>query len=270
MMYKWNPERALELIERERVTNFVGVPTMSWDLLESPDFAKRDTSSLRRVGGGGAPAPPELVKRIDNSFAKGRPDIGYGMTETNAYGPQNTGDDYVRKPTQRGPHRAGRRGARRPTTTAARSAGGEVGEIWFRGPQPDPRLLEQARGHRRDDRRRLAAQRRHRPHRRRGLRLRRGPRQGHGDPRRREHLLRRGRGGDLRAPGGVRGGRVRPAARAARRGGRGGGPPASRARSSATGELQAHLREAARGVQGAEPSSSSPSGSSRATRRARS
>src|SRR5690606_886867 len=102
MMHKWNPERALELIERERVTTFVGVPTMSWDLLESPDFASRDTSSLVSVGGGGAPAPPELVRRIDTSFAKGRPSIGYGMTETNAYGPQNLGDDYVRKPTSSG------------------------------------------------------------------------------------------------------------------------------------------------------------------------
>jgi long-chain acyl-CoA synthetase len=58
MMYRWNPERALELVERERVTTFVGVPTMSWDLLESPDFPARDTSSLQSVGGGGAPAPP--------------------------------------------------------------------------------------------------------------------------------------------------------------------------------------------------------------------
>ena len=73
IMYKWDPERALELIERERVTNFVGVPTQSWDLLESPRFADFDTSSLASVGGGGAPAPPELVKRVANSFAKGRP-----------------------------------------------------------------------------------------------------------------------------------------------------------------------------------------------------
>jgi long-chain acyl-CoA synthetase len=102
MMYKWNPERALELIEREHVTTFVGVPTMSWDLLESPDFAKRDTSSLVSVGGGGAPAPPELVRRVDSSFKKARPGIGYGMTETNAYGPQNMADDYIRKPTSAG------------------------------------------------------------------------------------------------------------------------------------------------------------------------
>jgi long-chain acyl-CoA synthetase len=133
MMYKWNPERALELIERERVTTFVGVPTMSWDLLESPDFASRDTSSLVSVGGGGAPAPPELVRRIDKSFSRGRPSIGYGMTETNAYGPQNIGDDYVRKPTSAG------RTVPIMQVRIADNAGreltrGEVGEIQFKGP----------------------------------------------------------------------------------------------------------------------------------------
>jgi long-chain acyl-CoA synthetase len=133
MMYRWSPERALELVERERVTNFVGVPTMSWDLLESPDFARRDTSSLVSVGGGGAPAPPELVRRIDRSFRRGRPGIGYGMTETNAYGPQNSGDDYLRKPTSAG--RVVPVVEMRVTDPEGRPLGpGEVGEIWFRGP----------------------------------------------------------------------------------------------------------------------------------------
>ncbi len=133
MMYKWNPERALELIERERITNFVGVPTMSWDLLESPDFHARDTSSLKAVGGGGAPAPPELVKRIDRGFRNGAPGIGYGMTETNAYGPGNAGSDYLRKPTSCG------RTVPTVEIKVADEAGkplpaGAVGEIWFRGP----------------------------------------------------------------------------------------------------------------------------------------
>ena len=133
IMYKWDPERALELIERERVTNLVGVPTMSWDLLESPDFDKRDTSSLRSVGGGGAPAPPELVKRVESSFAKGRPSIGYGMTETNAYGPQNTGDDYVSHPRSTG------RGTpilelKVIDANGETLAPGELGEICFKGP----------------------------------------------------------------------------------------------------------------------------------------
>jgi long-chain acyl-CoA synthetase len=105
---------------------------MSWDLLESPDFAKRDTSSLASVGGGGAPAPPELVRRIDANFSRGRPSIGYGMTETNAYGPQNIGDDYVRKPSS-----AGRTVPIMQVRVADEEGRevprGEVGEIQFRG-----------------------------------------------------------------------------------------------------------------------------------------
>ena len=66
------------------------------------NFAAHDTSSLRSVGGGGAPAPPELVRRVASSFAKASPGIGYGMTETNAYGPQNGGEDYLTHPTSTG------------------------------------------------------------------------------------------------------------------------------------------------------------------------
>jgi long-chain acyl-CoA synthetase len=133
MMYKWDPERALELIERERVTNFVGVPTQSWDLLASPRFAEHDTSSLRSVGGGGAPAPPELVRRVASSFAKASPGIGYGMTETNAYGPQNGGADYLAHPTSTG------RATPILQVEVRDEAGGplptgQAGEIWFKGP----------------------------------------------------------------------------------------------------------------------------------------
>ncbi len=133
IMYKWDPERALELIERERVTNFVGVPTQSWDLMECPRFSEFDTSSLVSVGGGGAPAPPALVARVDKGFSRGRPSIGYGMTETNAFGPQNSGEDYVTHPTSTG--------RSLPTLLVdvrdpdGRSLpAGEQGEIWFKGP----------------------------------------------------------------------------------------------------------------------------------------
>jgi len=133
MMYRWDPERALELIEREKITTFVGVPTQSWDLLESPRFKDFDTSSLRSVGGGGAPAPPALVQRVAGSFAQGRPNIGYGMTETNAYGPGNSGRDYIDHPTSTG----------RPTPILEISIRdpdgrdvptGESGEIWLKSP----------------------------------------------------------------------------------------------------------------------------------------
>jgi long-chain acyl-CoA synthetase len=103
MLHKWDAGRALELIEREKVTNFIGVPTMAADLISHPDFATRDTSSLQTVGGGGAPMAPELVRRIDDNFDGGaRPQLGYGLTETNGYGPGNLGDDYVRKPSSTG------------------------------------------------------------------------------------------------------------------------------------------------------------------------
>ncbi|MBU6233775.1 MAG: acyl--CoA ligase, partial [Acidobacteria bacterium] len=134
MMYRWDPERALQLIERHKVTNFVGVPTQSWDMLENPNFSKYDTSSLSSVGGGGAPAPPKLVARVESSFKRGRPSIGYGMTETNAYGPGNFGDDYVSHPSSTG---------RTPTIImdfdirddSLRSLPrGERGQIWMKSP----------------------------------------------------------------------------------------------------------------------------------------
>jgi long-chain acyl-CoA synthetase len=106
---------------------------MSWDLLESPAFAKYDTSSLTNVSGGGAPAPPELVRRVDQGFRHGRPGIGYGLTETNAYGPQNSGDDYLRKPRS-----AGRllpiMDVKVTDGAGRKLPPGEVGEIWFKGP----------------------------------------------------------------------------------------------------------------------------------------
>jgi len=133
IMHKWDPGQALRLIEREKVTNFIGVPTQSWDLLEHPDFEKYDTSSLTSVGGGGAPAPPQLVGRIGSSFKTAKPNIGYGMTETNAYGPGNSGADYETHPTSTG----------RSTpilTVEIRDAdgqpvpAGQPGEIWMKGP----------------------------------------------------------------------------------------------------------------------------------------
>ncbi|HUR77489.1 MAG TPA: AMP-binding protein [Acidimicrobiales bacterium] len=133
MMYKWDPQRALELIERERITSFVGVPTQSWDLLECPDFDKFDTSSLLSVGGGGAPAPPKLVGRVATSFKKAAPNIGYGMTETNAYGPGNSGKDYVEHPTSTGRAAPGQLIAIRDEDGKDLPVG-ERGEVWFRGP----------------------------------------------------------------------------------------------------------------------------------------
>ena len=133
IMHKWDPGRALELIERERVTQFVGVPTQSWDMLEHPDFDKFDTSSLAFVGGGGAPAPPQLVNRVAGSFKAAKPNIGYGMTETNAYGPGNSGTDYETHPTSTGRSTPILEVEIRDADASAVPVG-ELGEIWMKGP----------------------------------------------------------------------------------------------------------------------------------------
>ena len=132
IMYKWDAEKALEMIEREQITNFVGVPTQSWDLVNSPAFDKYDTSSLRAVGGGGAPSPTSLVGKVNDKVKNGSPQLGYGMTETNAYGPGITGSDYLSHPTSTGR-------AVLPMLVEVRDENlkpvptGEAGEIWFFG-----------------------------------------------------------------------------------------------------------------------------------------
>jgi long-chain acyl-CoA synthetase len=103
MMHHFDPDRALELIEREHITIFGGVPAMVMQVIDSPNFSKRDTSSVRSISYGGAPCPPDLVRRIKQHFPGGAPGNGYGLTETSAMTTMNSGDDYVRKPDSVGP-----------------------------------------------------------------------------------------------------------------------------------------------------------------------
>lgn len=133
LIHKWNPERALELIEREKLTQFGGVPSMVWQVLESPDFNRRDTSSVVAISYGGAPAAPELVKRIKEAFPRCTASNGYGLTETSALAISNIGVDYERKPDSVGVPVAacevkivGDNGAELPTNS--------VGELWIKGP----------------------------------------------------------------------------------------------------------------------------------------
>jgi long-chain acyl-CoA synthetase len=133
VMYKWDAEKALQLIEREQITNFVGVPTQAWDLVNAPNFANYDTSSLRAVGGGGAPAPATLVSKVADSVKKGSPQLGYGMTETNAFGPGIIGKDYLERPTSTGRAILPMKVEVRDDAGNALPAG-KSGEIWFFGP----------------------------------------------------------------------------------------------------------------------------------------
>ncbi|MEO9600198.1 class I adenylate-forming enzyme family protein [Parasphingorhabdus sp.] len=99
---KWDAEQAMQLIEKERVTYFVGVPLMSMEIYSHPDFDKYDLSSCVTMAAGGAPRPVEHVKRIKEKMGDGYPVIGYGLTETNGVGCSNQNENYLAKPDSTG------------------------------------------------------------------------------------------------------------------------------------------------------------------------
>jgi acyl-CoA synthetase (AMP-forming)/AMP-acid ligase II len=102
MMPKWDAGEALRLIEKEGITYFVGVPTMSLELMNHPDRDKYDLSSLTDIAAGGAPRPVSHVERLGKEFPKAQPALGYGLTETNAVGCSNFWGNYAAKPDSTG------------------------------------------------------------------------------------------------------------------------------------------------------------------------
>ncbi|CAG9175518.1 class I adenylate-forming enzyme family protein [Cupriavidus pinatubonensis] len=103
LMHRWDALRALELIERERCTTAGGVPTIAWQLLEHPERERFDLSSLESMSYGGAPASPELVRRIGETIPQSAPGIGWGMTETSATFTSHSAEEYVLRPDSSGP-----------------------------------------------------------------------------------------------------------------------------------------------------------------------
>ena len=132
-MYKWDAQAALEIIEAERITEFNGVPTMAWELVQAPNRAKYDLSSLRSAGGGGAPMAPEHARQIDKTIAKGAPGTGWGMTETQGLATTIGGAAFLERPRSCG------RAVRPIVDVKAVKPNGEdaapfeTGELWIRG-----------------------------------------------------------------------------------------------------------------------------------------
>jgi long-chain acyl-CoA synthetase len=135
LMRKWDALEGMKLIERERVTNTGGVPTIAWQLIEHPRRAEFDLSSIDGISYGGAPSAPELVRRIKEVWPKASAGNGWGMTETSATFTNNNSDDYVHRPDSCGPAPAV--GEMKIMTVEAPHRElpvGEVGELWCKGP----------------------------------------------------------------------------------------------------------------------------------------
>ena len=103
LMPKWNAEEAMRLIQDEKCNYFVGVPLMSYEILTHPNRKNYDLSTCRSYAGGGAPRPPEHVKRLATEMGEAKPLLGYGLTETNAVGCGIINENYVAKPLSTGP-----------------------------------------------------------------------------------------------------------------------------------------------------------------------
>jgi long-chain acyl-CoA synthetase len=101
-LYKWEPEKAFQIIEREKVNSTGGVPTIAWQLIEHPARANYDLSSIESISYGGAPSAPDLVRKIREVFGA-LPGNGWGMTETTATVTGLSAEDYLNRPTSCGP-----------------------------------------------------------------------------------------------------------------------------------------------------------------------
>ena len=133
LMHKWDVEEALEVIDRERITHFISVPTVTGDLTRAAAARQRSLPSLLAIGGGGSHRPARQVLAIPETFDNAMPGTGWGMTETNAIGTQISSPDYLEAPAS-----SGRRSVLMDMRIVDPDSGsdlqrGEVGELWVRG-----------------------------------------------------------------------------------------------------------------------------------------
>lgn len=98
IMHKWDADVAINLMERENVVRFFGVPTMSADLMEAAVSQGKTLSTLRSLEAGGAKRPAAQVGKLAKAIPHAEPSTGFGMTETNALGIGIRGKDYIARP----------------------------------------------------------------------------------------------------------------------------------------------------------------------------
>lgn len=127
----FDPAEIWRTVERERCTVILGVPTIWKLLMEAPEFAAADLSSVRCLYSGGAPLPTWIAEAYQERGLVFKQ--GFGMTEVGVNCFAMTAEDSVAKRGSIGTpmmhtevRLVGADGADVPV--------GEVGELWFRGP----------------------------------------------------------------------------------------------------------------------------------------
>ncbi len=127
---RFEPAKALEIIGRDKVTIFEGVPTMYTAMLHDPASAQADTSSLRVCVSGGAAMPVEIMRGFEQAFGCMILE-GYGLSETSPVASFNH-PGRVRKPGSIGTPVEGVQ-MRVVNSEGAELPVGEIGEIVIRG-----------------------------------------------------------------------------------------------------------------------------------------
>jgi len=95
---KFDPVKALELIEKEQVTLWTAVPTMVWRVCEAPERHDYDTSTVTSVSFGGSPSADEMQRRIRETFPNLKATTNaYGLTESSSAATTLSGADALRK-----------------------------------------------------------------------------------------------------------------------------------------------------------------------------
>jgi fatty-acyl-CoA synthase len=89
----FDPIAALEAVQAERCTGLHGVPTMFIAMLEHPEFARFDLTSLRTGIMAGSPCPVEVMRKVVDAMHMNEVTIAYGMTETSPVSFQSAYDD---------------------------------------------------------------------------------------------------------------------------------------------------------------------------------
>ena len=131
---KFEPEKAMQLIQDERVSVWATVPTMVWRVVEHPDRHRYDLSTISSIAYGGSPSAGELQRRVQETFPKVKT-LGnaYGLTESSSVATAISGADFLERPNSVG----------RPMPVVdLRIVGedgtdrgvGELGEVWIKGP----------------------------------------------------------------------------------------------------------------------------------------